>query len=59
MPDYRITCPFVDRTYRRPGTTAVAVSYNAIRSMEERLGFTYERGKGKGNCSRTKLVPAA
>ena len=32
--------------------------YNATRTMYERLGFTYERPKGKGNCVMTKLVPA-
>ena len=27
--------------------------------MYERLGFTYERPKGKGNCVMSKVVPAA
>ena len=90
IPDYRITCLFVDRRYRRKGMAAVAVRgalaliaaaggglvesyphdvpagkktsasflYNATRTMYERLGFTYERPKGKGNCVMTKVVPA-
>ena len=79
MPDYRITCLFVDRAYRRAGMAAVAVRgalaliaaaggglveayphdlpegkktsasflYNATRTMYERLGFSYERSKGR------------
>jgi GNAT superfamily N-acetyltransferase len=90
MPDYRITCLFVDRRYRRNGMAAVAVQgalalisaaggglvesyphdvppgkktsssflYNATRTMYERLGFTYERPKGQGNCVMSKQVPA-
>ena len=90
MPDYRITCLFVDRAYRRAGMAAVAVRgalaliaaaggglveayphdlpegkktsasflYNATRTMYERLGFTYERSKGKGNCVMSAVVPA-
>ena len=82
IPDYRITCLFVDRDYRRSGVAALAVQgaldliaaagggivesyphdlvpgtrksasflYNSTRSMYERLGFTYLRSKGKGNC---------
>jgi GNAT superfamily N-acetyltransferase len=89
-PDYRITCLFVDRRYRRRGMAEVAVRgalaliaeaggglvesyphdlppdkktsasflYNATRTMYERLGFTYQRPKGKGNCVMTKLVAA-
>ena len=91
MPDYRITCLFVDRAYRRAGMAAVAVRgalaliaaaggglveayphdlpegkktsasflYNATRTMYERLGFSYERSKGKGNCVMSAVVPAA
>ena len=90
-PDFRITCLFVDRAYRRTGVAAVAVRgalgliaaeggglvesyphdlvpgkktsasflYNATRTMYERLGFTYDRPKGKGNCVMTLVVPAA
>ena len=90
-PDYRITCLFVDRRYRRRGMASVAVRgalalivrdggglvesyphdlppdkktsasflYNATRTMYERLGFTYQRPKGKGNCVMTTVVPAA
>jgi GNAT superfamily N-acetyltransferase len=90
MPDYRITCLFVDRNYRRRGMAAVAVRgalaliaaagggvvesyphdvppgkktsasflYNATRTMYERLGFTYERPKGKGNCVMRTVVAA-
>ena len=86
MPDYRITCLFVDRGYRRKGMAAVAVRgalaliaaaggglvesyphdlpegkktsasflYNATRTMYERLGFSYQRPKGKGNCVMTR-----
>ena len=34
--------------------------YNATRSMYERLGFAYERpkGKGKGNCVMCVNMPA-
>src|SRR5580765_2891485 len=81
-PDFRITCLFVDRDYRRQGVAATAVRgalsliaaaggglveayphdlppdkktsasflYNATRTMYERLGFDYQRPKGKGNC---------
>jgi hypothetical protein len=91
MPDYRITCLFVDRGYRHAGMAAVAVRgalalivaaggglveayphdlpegkktsasflYNATRTMYKRLGFTYERSKGKGNCVMSAVVPAA
>ncbi|HEX4723108.1 MAG TPA: GNAT family N-acetyltransferase [Pseudonocardiaceae bacterium] len=90
MPDYRITCLFVDRAYRRKGMAAIAVRgaleligaaggglvesyphdlapgkrpsasflYNATRSMYEKLGFNYDRPKGKGNCVMSKAVPA-
>jgi GNAT superfamily N-acetyltransferase len=90
-PDYRITCLFVDRDYRRKGVATVAVRgalaligraggglvesyphdlpegkktsasflYNATRSMYERLGFDYQRPKGKGNCVMTLQVPKA
>lgn len=90
-PDYRITCLFTDRRYRRRGVAATAVRgavaliaaeggglvesyphdlepgkktsasflYNATRSMYERLGFDYQRPKGKGNCVMTKMVTAA
>ncbi len=89
-PDFRITCLFVDRHYRRQGMAAVAVRgaltliaaagggrvesyphdlppqkktsssflYNATRTMYERLGFTYERPKGQGNCVMSTVVPA-
>jgi GNAT superfamily N-acetyltransferase len=91
MPDYRLTCLFVDRRYRRKGVAAVAVRgalaliaaaggglvesyphdlspgkktsasflYNATRTMYERLGFSYQRPKGQGNCVMTMTVPAA
>ena len=91
LPDYRITCIFVDRRYRRRGLAEVAVRgalqlvaadgggrvesyphdlppdkkmsssflYNATRTMYERLGFTYERSKGKGNCVMSLTVPSA
>lgn len=90
VPDYRITCLFVDRNYRRKGMAAVAVRgalalisasggglvesyphdlppgkktsssflYNATRSMYERLGFSYQRPKGKGNCVMYTEIPA-
>lgn len=90
IPDYRITCLFVDRRFRRQGMAAVAVQgalaliaeaggglveayphdlpaekkisssflYNATRTMYERLGFTYERPKGAGNCVMITTVPA-
>ncbi|WP_375425633.1 GNAT family N-acetyltransferase [uncultured Friedmanniella sp.] len=90
-PDFRITCLFVDRRYRRRGMAAVAVRgalgliaaaggglveayphdlppgkktsssflYNATRTMYERLGFDYQRPKGKGNCVMTLEVAPA
>jgi len=90
VPDYRITCLFVDRGYRRKGMAVVAVRgalelisaaggglvesyphdlppgkkssasflYNATRSMYEKLGFSYDRPKGKGNCVMSKSIPA-
>ncbi len=89
VPDYRITCVFVDRRYRRKGLAEIAVLgaleliraeggghvesyphdlpkdkkisssflYNATRTMYERLGFTYERPKGQGNCVMSLTVP--
>ncbi len=33
--------------------------YNATRTMYERLGFTYERPKGQGNCVMSLVVPPA
>jgi GNAT superfamily N-acetyltransferase len=89
VPDFRVTCLFVDRRYRRRGMASVAVRgaldliaasggglvesyphdlapgkktsasflYNATRTMYERLGFTYVRPKGKGNCVMTRVVP--
>ena len=88
QPNYRITCLFVDRRFRRNGLAAVAVRgalaliadaggglveayphdlpeekkisssflYNATRTMYERLGFTYQRPKGAGNCVMTIVV---
>lgn len=90
-PDFRITCLFVDRRYRRNGVAEAAVRgaldligaaggglveayphdlpegkrtsasflYNATRTMYERLGFVYDRPKGKGNCVMTLTLPAA
>ncbi len=90
MPDYRLTCVFVDRRYRRGGMAAVAVRgalsliaqaggglveayphdvppdkkmsssflYNSTRTMYERLGFSYDRPKGKGNCVMSRTVLA-
>jgi hypothetical protein len=33
--------------------------YNATRSMYEKVGFAYERPKGKNHCMMRKVVPAA
>jgi hypothetical protein len=30
--------------------------YNATRSMYEKLGFTYDRPKGQGNCVMRRVV---
>jgi GNAT superfamily N-acetyltransferase len=38
--------------------TSASFLYNATRSMYERLGFRYERPKGKGNCVMSKRVAA-
>ena len=32
--------------------------YNGTRTMYERLGFSYDRPKGQGNCVMTLVVPA-
>lgn len=88
VPDFRITCLFVDRRYRRNGLPEVAVRgalaliaaagggrvesyphdlppdknisssflYNSTRTMYERLGFSYERPKDKGNCVMSLTV---
>lgn len=90
-PDFRITCLFVDRRYRRRGMASTAVRaamaliaaeggglveayphdvppgkktsssflYNATRTMYDRLGFSYERPKGQGNCVMSKLIEPA
>ena len=39
--------------------TSASFLYNATRTMYERLGFSYERSKGKGNCVMSAVVPAA
>ena len=39
--------------------TSSSFLYNATRTMYERLGFTYERPKGKGNCVMSLVVPPA
>ncbi len=39
--------------------TSSSFLYNATRTMYERLGFDYDRPKGKGNCVMTTIVPAA
>jgi hypothetical protein len=89
LPDYRLTCIFVDRNHRREGVASIAVDgaldliaragggvveayphdttgkkmsssfiYDGTRSMFEKLGFDYERPKGKNNCVMRKVVPA-
>ena len=90
LPDYRLTCIFVDRSHRREGLAAVAVQgaleliaragggvveayphdtagkqmsssflYDGTRSMFEKIGFEYERPKGKNNCVMRKVVAPA
>ena len=39
--------------------TSASFLYNATRTMYERLGFSYERSKGKSNCVMSAVVPAA
>ena len=39
--------------------TSASFLYNATRTMYERLGFSYDRSKGKGNCVMSAVVPAA
>lgn len=39
--------------------TSASFLYNATRTMYERLGFSHERAKGKGNCVMRAVVPAA
>jgi GNAT superfamily N-acetyltransferase len=36
--------------------TSASFLYNATRTMYERLGFTFQRPKGKGNCVMTMTV---
>ena len=90
-PDYRVTCIFVDKRYRKGGLAEVALRgalgqiaqlgggtvegyphdipdgkkmsasfvYNGTRRMYERVGFTFDRPKGKGNTvMRTEVAPA-
>jgi hypothetical protein len=38
--------------------TSSSFRYNATRGMYERLGFAYERPKGKGNCVMSIRVRA-
>ena len=90
-PDYRVTCIFVDKRYRKAGLAEVALRgaldqiarqgggtvegyphdipegkkmsasfvYNGTRRMYERVGFTFDRPKGKGNTvMRTEVAPA-
>ena len=33
--------------------------YNGTRNLYERMGFTYDRPKGQGNCVMRTTVPAA
>lgn len=89
-PDFRVTCIFVDRRYRRRGVAELALRgaveliaaagggvvegyphdldgrrmsasfvYNGTRRMYERVGFVYDRPKGKGNCVMVREVAAA
>lgn len=39
--------------------TSASFLYNATRTMYERLGFTYDRPKGQGNCVMTTYVEPA
>ena len=39
--------------------TSASFLYNATRTMYERLGFSYDRPKGKGNCVMSAVVPPA
>lgn len=39
--------------------TSSSFLYNATRTMYERLGFTYDRPKGKSNCVMSTTVPPA
>jgi hypothetical protein len=89
VPDYRITCVYVDKRRRHEGLAEVAVRgalaliaaegggrvesyphdlppdkkmsssflYNVTRTAYERIGFTYDRPKGAGNCVMCVDVP--
>ena len=88
LPDYRLTCIFVDRNHRRDGVAAVAVEgaleliaaagggvveaypqdtagkkisasflYGGTRSMFEKIGFDYDRPKGKNHCVMRIIIP--
>ena len=37
----------------------MSVLYNGTRALFERVGFTYDRPKGSGNCVVTTTVAAA
>lgn len=56
-PDWRLTCIFIDKRYRRQGITVLAIR-GALDLIDERLGFTYDRPKGLKNCVMTKTVKA-
>jgi hypothetical protein len=54
-PDYRITCLFVDKRYRRGGLTAVPL--RGALDLIAQAGFTYVRPKGTRNCVMRSAVP--
>jgi len=55
IPDYRITCLFVDSRYRRQGMAAAAVR-GALALIAAGGGGLVDCPKGKGNCVMTKVV---
>ena len=67
LPDWRITCFFVDKDYRKKGVASVALEggstsgaflYNATTSIFERLGFQRTRQLGKNHWVVTQVIAA-
>ena len=63
VPDYRITCIFVDRRYRRKGLSAVALQ-GALDLISEAgggvvEGYPHERRARRSPCSTTGRAPSS
>ena len=63
VPDYRITCIFVDRRYRRKGLSAVALQ-GALDLISEAgggvvEGYPHDTQGGRSPCSTTGRAPSS